>query len=71
MKLAGIGLGIGTLAAVLGGRLLESQLFDVQSSDPLTLVLVLGLLGGTAFLACYLPARRATRVAPSVALRNE
>lgn len=71
MKLAGIGFGIGTLAAVLGGRLLESQLFDVQSSDPLTLVLLLGLLGGTALLACYLPARRATRVAPSVALRNE
>ena len=71
MLLAGIGLGIGTLAAILGGRLLESQLFGVGSSDPLTLLIVLALLGGTALLACYLPARRATRVAPMVALRNE
>lgn len=71
MRLAGVGLGIGALAALLGGRLIESQLFAVRSNDPLTLLLVLALLGGTAMLACYLPARRATRVAPIVALRSE
>ena len=71
MLLVGIGLAIGTVGALLGGRMLESQLFGVEQSDPLTLLVVLALLGGTALLACYLPARRATRVAPMVALRNE
>jgi predicted permease len=71
MTLAGIGLAIGAAAALIGGRWLESQLFGVHSSDPLTLLLVLTLLGGTALLACYLPARRATRVAPMVALRSD
>lgn len=71
MLLAGMGLAIGTVAALFGGQVLESQLFGVHSSDPMTLLLVLALLGGTALLACYLPARRATRVAPMVALRNE
>ncbi len=71
MLLAGIGLGIGAIGAVVGGRLIEAQLFGVASSDPITLLSVLALLGGTALLACYLPARRATRVAPMVALRSE
>lgn len=70
MLLAGVGLVIGTVAALLGGQLLEAQLFGVRSTDPLTLLLVVLLLGGTAALACYLPARRATRVAPVVALRS-
>ena len=63
--------GIGTVAALAGGRVIEAQLFGVESSDPLTLLLVVVLLGGTAMLACYLPARRATRVAPTLALRSE
>ena len=71
MTLAGIGLGIGTLAALLGGSLLESQLYGIESRDPLTLGLVLALLGGAALLACWLPARRATRVAPVMALRSD
>lgn len=71
MTLAGLGLAAGTLAAVLGGRVLQSQLYGIDSRDPLTLLLVLVLLGGAALLACYLPARRATRVPPVVALRAE
>jgi putative ABC transport system permease protein len=55
----------------MGGRLLESQLFGVDSSDPLTLLVVLLTLGAAALLACYMPARRATRVAPLTALRSE
>lgn len=71
MALAGMGLAIGTLAAVLGGQVLQSQLYGIDSRDPVTLLLVLALLGASALLACYLPARRATRVPPVVALRAE
>ncbi len=71
MTLAGVGLAIGTLAALLGGSLLESQLYGIESRDPLTLGLVLALLGGAALLACWLPARRATQVAPVMALRSD
>lgn len=71
MTLAGIGLVAGAVAALMGGRVLESQLFGVDSSDPLTLLSVLLTLGVAALLACYMPARRATRVAPLTALRNE
>ncbi|MBV6412729.1 MAG: ABC transporter permease [Xanthomonadales bacterium] len=71
MTLAGLGLAIGTIAAVFGGQLLQNQLYGIDSRDPPTLLLVLVLLGASALLACYLPARRATRVAPVVALRSE
>jgi predicted permease len=71
MRLAGIGLVAGAIGALMGGRLLESQLFGVDSSDPLTLLVVLLTLGAAALLACYMPARRATRVAPLTALRSE
>jgi putative ABC transport system permease protein len=47
------------------------MLFDVGKHDPVTLVAVGGILSGTALLACYIPARRAARVDPVIALRCE
>jgi ABC-type antimicrobial peptide transport system permease subunit len=69
--LVGAGIGIGVLAALAINRLLVSLLVGVTSSDPLTLVSVCGLMLAVALLACYVPARRATKVDPLVALRHE
>lgn len=52
-------------------RSLRGLLFEISPTDPLTFVLVLVFLGGTAVLACYLPARRAAGIDPMEALRNE
>jgi putative ABC transport system permease protein len=65
------GLGAGIVAAVGAGRLLQSQLFEVRPADPTTYVAVAAALLATGLIACAVPAVRAMRVDPLVALRNE
>jgi macrolide transport system ATP-binding/permease protein len=67
----GLGLGIGIPAALVGGRVLADQLYGVKSYDPMILGLAAVILAACAVLAISVPARRATRVDPIVALRYE
>jgi putative ABC transport system permease protein len=69
--LVGIGLGLGVAGALALRRVLASVLFGVTATDPAIFALVLAVLSLVGFLACYLPARRATLVDPLVALRQE
>jgi putative ABC transport system permease protein len=71
MRTIGIAIGIGTVGAFGATRLLESQLYGVNSIDPLTFVAVPLTLAGVALVACFIPARRASRVDPVVALRSD
>jgi predicted permease len=65
------GVAIGVLCALALTRAVQALLFGVSASDPLTLLAVAALLAAVAGLACYVPARRATRIDPLVALRDE
>jgi predicted permease len=71
MRVVVIGLVCGLAGAAILTRLFRSMLFNVAPADPLTFFSVSAILAGVALLACYIPARRATRVDPLVALREE
>jgi predicted permease len=70
-RLTALGLAIGLVGAIAIATAMRAQLFGVGVLDPATLALVIGVIGTTALVACWLPARRAARIAPTEALRYE
>ena len=70
LRLALIGIGIGVVASIAVARLIASLLFQTAPTDPLTFAGMVALLGGVALFAGYLPARRASKIDPMVALRT-
>jgi putative ABC transport system permease protein len=66
-----VGVGVGLLGAIGLSSVVKSQLFGIGATDPLTFLGVIFLLALVSLAACYIPARRATRVDPMVALRYE
>jgi ABC-type lipoprotein release transport system permease subunit len=71
LALTGAGLALGLGAAAALGRLLDGLLYDTSPIDPAVTALLVALMALAAVVACYLPARRAMRVEPTVALRAE
>ena len=67
----GLGLLAGVMGALVAGRLLQNLLYEINPHDPLTISLVVLVVGAVATVACHLPARRAAKVDPMVALRHE
>jgi putative ABC transport system permease protein len=70
-RLAIAGVAAGSVLALAGARLIRGLLFEVSATDPLTFAAVAVGLLGVALTASYIPARRATRVDPMIALRGE
>ena len=71
MTIVAISLAVGLVGALAATRLLNSLLFGVGASDPITFIAIVLLVSAVAFVAAWLPARRATRVDPIIALRAE
>jgi predicted permease len=71
MRVTMVGVALGLIGAYIVTRLMSSLLFGVGATDPLTFAVVSAVLSATALAACYLPARRATKVDPLIALRYE
>jgi ABC-type antimicrobial peptide transport system permease subunit len=71
LRMAAIGIIVGAVASLAVANLIASLLFGTKPTDPITFVVIAVLLGAVAGLAGYLPARRASRINPMVALRNE
>jgi ABC-type antimicrobial peptide transport system permease subunit len=71
MSMAGLGIALGAVTAFAATRVMKDLLFGVSATDPVTFGSVALLLAGVTLLASYIPARRATKVDPIVALRCE
>jgi ABC-type lipoprotein release transport system permease subunit len=71
LRLALIGVALGLVAALALTRIVQSLLYEVRPTDPLTFAMVSLILIGVALLASWLPARRATQIHPMEALRHE
>ena len=71
LTVVGVGLAVGLVLALAGTRVMSGLIVGIKPTDPLTFAVVLGLLTAIALFACWVPARRATRIDPLVALRYE
>lgn len=71
MTLAALGAAVGLVVAAIVTRGLETLLYDVTPLDPATYASVIALLGAVTAAACWIPARRAARLDPTIALRTE
>jgi putative ABC transport system permease protein len=71
MMLSSGGIALGLVGAFWGTGLLSSLLYGISATDPMTFIVISAILAGVALTACFIPAQRATRVDPMIALRHE